>query len=114
MQHMKRGADQLTQFRKGAIELAILALLRDEELYAGDILARLGQRPGLDAPTGTVYPLLARLGRTGLVSTTWRESPVGPPRKYYRLTTTGHDQLNDLTRAWQTLARSLSTLLEER
>ena len=111
---MRRPDDQLTQFRKGAIELAILALLRAEELDAGDILARLAQRPGLDAPAGTVYPLLARLGKAGLVSTTWRESPAGPPRKYYRLTTTGHDQLDDLTRAWRTLATSLSTLLEER
>ena len=111
---MTRREDRLTQFRKGAIELAILALLRDEELYAGDILARLARRPGLDAPTGTVYPLLGRLNKAGLLSTTWRESTSGPPRKYYRLTSTGNDQLADLTTAWHTLATSLSTLLEER
>lgn len=106
-------ADQLTQFRKGAVELAILALLRSEELYAGEILARLSALPGLNAPSGTVYPLLNRLARAGLLLTTWRESAAGPPRKYYRLSGAGSDQLESLTRAWRTLSTSLTRLMEE-
>ena len=78
-----------SQFRRGVLELAILALLRDAELYGAEIIERLRGTEGLNAGAGTVYPLLSRLGRSNLVHTTWRESPVGPPRKYYRLTPAG-------------------------
>ncbi len=101
-----------SQFRRGALELAILALLREGELYGGEIIDRLRGLEGLDAGAGTVYPLLSRLGRSTLVHTTWRESPVGPPRKYYRLTPPGHRVLAELANDWRALSRALDALLE--
>lgn len=105
-------ANDASQFRRGVLELAILALLRDSELYGGEIIERLRGTEGLNAGAGTVYPILSRLGRSNLVQTTWRESPVGPPRKYYRLTPAGQRVLAELTHDWRGLSRALDALLE--
>ncbi len=61
---------------------------------------------------GTIYPLLARLRRQGLVGTTWRESASGPPRRYYRLTAAGKAALADFTGAWAQLGDSVDELPE--
>lgn len=105
--------DLLTQLRKGSLELAVLALLAVEPRYGADIVEELGRRPGLESPAGTIYPLLTRLKNTGLVSTTWQESPVGPPRKYYALTERGQAQLVAQRAAWVRLSTAIATLLKE-
>ena len=102
-----------TQLRKGALELAVLALLAQQPRYGIEIVEDLGSRPGLEASSGTIYPLLTRLKNSGLVNTTWRESPVGPPRKYYTLTRAGRDELAAQTAAWRALASTMDTLLGE-
>jgi PadR family transcriptional regulator, regulatory protein PadR len=60
---------------------------------------------------GTIYPLLARLRRQGLVGTTWQESASGPPRRYYRLTAAGETALTDFTVAWTELRDTVDDLL---
>lgn len=102
----------IAQLRKGTIELAILALLSKGKRYGGEIIDVLSAAKGLDAPAGTVYPLLKRLASTGAVSTYWQESPSGPPRKYYAITEAGRNDLAELTSAWNDLSRSLNTLIE--
>ncbi|HZK04979.1 MAG TPA: PadR family transcriptional regulator [Actinomycetaceae bacterium] len=107
------GRDEpLAQLRRGVLELAILALLRDEPLYGGAIIERLSEHEALGAGSGTVYPLLTRLRSSGLLVTRWEESPLGPPRKYYELTPAGRSQLAELTETWQGLVRELSSILE--
>ncbi|WP_036922555.1 PadR family transcriptional regulator [Propionicicella superfundia] len=105
--------DRTTQLRKGAMDLAVLALVRGAERYGGEIVELLSRRPGLDAGAGTVYPVLARLRNAGLVQTSWRESPHGPPRKYYRLTAAGERAYIDLARAWRHLAGAMAALLDD-
>lgn len=105
--------ERVTQLRKGALELAILALLRRGDAYGGEIVEKLAATPGLAAGPGTVYPLLARLGKAGTVVTSWRESPVGPPRKYYRLTPHGQRTLKNLASSWRALAAAMADLVEE-
>jgi PadR family transcriptional regulator PadR len=105
--------DRTTQLRKGALDLAVLALLGDGERYGGEIVELLSRRPGLDAAAGTVYPVLARLRTAKLVETSWRESPVGPPRKYYRRTAAGDRVHGELVRAWRLLAGAMDALLAE-
>lgn len=102
---------RLSQFRKGALELAILALLDTGELYGVEIVDRLGELPGLGASGGTVYPLLSRLKKSGVVDTTWRESPVGPPRKYYRLSANGKTELREMAESWRSMSSALDVLL---
>lgn len=105
-------ADHVVQLRKGVLELAILALLRDEARYGGEIVADLASRRGLDASPGTVYPLLTRLRSADLLSATWQESPVGPPRKYYSLTSAGHKALSAMAGSWRELSGAVDELLE--
>ena len=105
---------RVSQFRKGALELVILALLERGELYGVEIVDRLAERPGLEAGAGTVYPLLSRLKKAGVVDTTWRESPVGPPRKYYRLSSAGRMELEEMTRSWRDIAAAIDAVLTGR
>jgi PadR family transcriptional regulator, regulatory protein PadR len=103
---------RLSQFRKGVVELAILALLHRGEAYGGLIVERLGRHPGLAISTGTVYPLLSRLKKAGLIDSSWRESPLGPPRKYYRLTSSGTEELAAMTAAWEGVTDAMDELME--
>lgn len=105
--------DELAQLRKGVLEIAVLALLRDRERYGGELVDALAERPALAVGAGTIYPLLTRLRTAGWVDTTWEESPVGPPRKYYALTLAGRSELARLAAAWRQLSASITTLLEE-
>ena len=102
---------RVSQFRKGALELGILALLDRGELYGVEIVDLLAEHSGLEASAGTVYPLLSRLKKAGVVDTPWRESPVGPPRKYYRLSEAGRTELAEMTRSWRDLSATLENLL---
>ncbi len=61
---------------------------------------------------GTVYPLLNRLKREGVLDYTWEESQSGPPRKYYHLTPKGKDVLKGLINSWKSLSQSISSLLK--
>ena len=63
---------------------------------------------------GTIYPLLSRLRRDGLVETNWRESESGPPRRYYRLTDAGRTGLRHFVDEWRTFRDGVDTLLESR
>ena len=71
--------------RRGLLPYCVLAMLRDTERYGFDLVQALGAVGGVTSQ-GTIYPLLARLRRQGLVGTTWQESAAGPPRRYYQLT----------------------------
>jgi PadR family transcriptional regulator PadR len=104
---------RISQFRKGAVELAILALLHRGEAYGGEIVESLAGHPGLAISAGTVYPLLSRLRKGGVIDSVWRESPVGPPRKYYRLTPTGVIEFDAMAKAWEGVAGAITHLLAE-
>jgi len=100
-----------SQFRKGVVELAILALLHNDEAYGAEIVDRLGEYPGLAISAGTAYPLLSRLKKSGLITSVWRESPVGPPRKYYRLSVEGEGAFGAMARAWSDMKDAMDSLL---
>ena len=97
------------QLRKGIVECCILLVIAEGEIYASDILKEL-QKRDLMVVGGTVYPLLNRLKRAGLLDYTWRESLAGPPRKYYVLTKDGHAAITRLADTWKPFAKSISSL----
>ena len=101
-----------SQLRKGVLELAVLGLLAGEPRYGSQLVDDLAAQPDLAITAGTVYPLLARLAKAGLVSSTWQESPVGPPRKYYRLTDAGRRTLAAMTAAFRSVTKTVNTILE--
>jgi PadR family transcriptional regulator PadR len=104
----------LAQLRRGTLEYCVLALLRNEELYGFELVRRLEPAEGLVTSEGTIYPLLARLRRTGWVDTRWQESPHGPPRKYYSLTTAGSEALRYFIAEWQNFSKGVNAILEGR
>ena len=83
----------LAQMRRGTLQYCVLSLLADEERYGFDLVRGLAEMDGMVTSEGTIYPLLSRLRRDGLVESTWQESPSGPPRRYYHLTTAGRAAL---------------------
>jgi len=105
-------ASNLAQLRRGALEFCVLALLRDEERYGFDLVRALGEVDGLVTSEGTIYPLLARLRRDGLVDTVWRESDSGPPRRYYRLSPSGKRSLAAFAEDWIRFRDGVDRLME--
>ena len=101
-----------TQLRKGVLELAVLGLLAGEPRYGSQLVDELAAQPDLAITAGTVYPLLARLSKTGLVSSSWQVSPVGPPRKYYTLTDSGRRALARLTDTFRSVTATVNQILE--
>ena len=97
---LKQDALLLAQMRKGTLQYCVLALLADEERYGFDLVRALAERDGMVTSEGTIYPLLSRLRRDGLVDTNWRESSTGPPRRYYRLTKAGRAALEGFKDEW--------------
>lgn len=86
--------------RRGTLEYCVLALLRGGERYGVELVKHLGEVDGLTTSEGTIYPLLSRLRREGLVDTTWRESANGPPRRYYVLSPLGRQALQHFETEW--------------
>ena len=103
----------LTHLRRGALEHCVLALLDTEAMYGLDIARRLGEGGVLLTGEGTLYPLLARLRKQGLVDTRWAESTSGPPRRYYELTTGGAVALASFRTTWKTFRDAVDTTLEQ-
>jgi PadR family transcriptional regulator PadR len=96
-----------SQLRRGVLELCILAIIERGESYGYEIVTELGEAPQLAAGEGTVYPLLRRLKKDGLVETFWQESASGPPRQYYRITTRGTSALGLMRRQWEALLEAM-------
>jgi PadR family transcriptional regulator PadR len=103
--------DPLTELRRGVLEHCVLAVVRQEEAYAFDIVRTLSSAGGLVTSEGTIYPLLSRLRRDGLVATTWRESDTGPPRRYYRITNDGARTLDAFVGDWERFRDSVDRVL---
>ncbi|MBP5365505.1 MAG: PadR family transcriptional regulator [Bacteroidales bacterium] len=98
-----------SQMRKGMIEYCVLLLLKQQPLYASDIIQRL-KGAELLVVEGTLYPLLTRLKNDGLLQYQWQESTQGPPRKYYALSTEGEQYLGELDNAWTELTSTINYL----
>lgn len=99
------------RLRRSAIEPCVLMLLAERSGYAHDIVATLARADGLVTSEGTVYPMLSRMRREGLVSTEWRESPTGPPRRYYQLTPAGEQSVAGFKIAWRTFQQSVDAVV---
>lgn len=98
-----------SQMRKGIMEYAILLVLRHREAYSVDLIEILKQND-LIVVEGTIYPLLTRLRKEGLIKYTWVESTQGPPRKYYVITESGQAYLTELRKLWITMRDSVDLL----
>ena len=98
-----------TQMRRGVLEYSILLILASGDEYASSIIQKM-KDVNIIVAEGTIYPLLIRLKKLGLLNYRWEESPQGPPRKYYMITELGREQLAGLDAAWEELARGIETI----
>lgn len=98
-----------SQMRKGMLEYCIMLLLCDKPYYTSDIIEEL-EKANLIVVEGTLYPLLSRLRKEGLLDYEWQESPYGPPRKYYKLTDGGKEVLSALNDSWNALAGTVDKI----
>jgi PadR family transcriptional regulator PadR len=102
-------AGELTvQLKKGLLTNCVLCIT-EGPIYTSEILNIL-KSAGLDIVEGTIYPLLSRLARDGLLIHEWKESPQGPPRKYYQITDYGRNVRNHLTASIEKLNNVLKQL----
>lgn len=99
-----------TELMRGVLEYCVLALIREGDAYAYDIVRRLADH-ALVTSEGTIYPLLTRLRRDQLVATEWRESNDGPPRRYYRLTESGARALGSFVSDWSSFRTAVDAVL---
>jgi PadR family transcriptional regulator len=89
-----------------------MALIQNQPRYAFELIEGLGHT-GLLTTEGTLYPLLSRLRRDGLVRTEWRESTEGPPRRYYQLTAEGRRALSAFKNEWTSFRGAVDGILQE-
>src|SRR5580700_10958599 len=100
---------KFSSIRKGLLEFLVLTIISTRTVYVADILKRLSTTD-FATQEGTLYPLLSKLRREGLVNYEWQESESGPPRKYYRLTPAGRKQLAELDDYWAGITRTVEEL----
>ena len=101
--------EKFSPLRKGLLEFLVLKVISAGPVYAADILAELNATE-FATQEGTLYPLLSKLRREELVDYEWQESEAGPPRKYYKLTAKGRDQLRETLEYWQEMNATIKNL----
>jgi PadR family transcriptional regulator PadR len=94
---------RITQLRKGILELAVMGILYHDRHYGYSLVRVLSESGSISLKEGTIYPILARLDREGLVRSEWVESDQGPPRKYYALTPSGRQLFDELSQEFELL-----------
>ena len=97
------------QLKKGTLELCVLALLSHQESYAYEISSKLSDAVGMGEDT--IYPLLRRMRKDGLVEARLVETSSGPSRKYYRLTVVGQRVCEKQKRDWETFTTAVNEIL---
>ena len=98
------------QLRKGVLELCILNDIRNRRMYGYEIVRKLRKIEGLIISEGSIYPILSRLKRQGLVKTSIQDSPQGPSRKYYQLTQEGKDMIRQMNAYWQAIKNETDSI----
>jgi PadR family transcriptional regulator PadR len=99
------------QLRRGGLDLAILLTVSAGPSYGLAIIQHLEAFTDLVVTEGTIYPILGRLTRDGLLDAQWVEGEAPHPRKYYRLTRLGAKRLADMTGEWRAFADKIDRLM---
>ncbi len=95
------------QLRKGVLIYMVLGLLDEEEMYGYALISALAKKLETDMAEGTIYPLLNRMVRDGIVTFDWRIMESGPARKYYQISDSGRELLDRMHDHWQSVNASL-------
>lgn len=99
------------QFRKGLLEFIILLRLQHGNTYGYELAMQIKDVTAIEVAEGTLYPLLNRLKRDGLVTSEWQTAEVGSPRKYYEITALGRETLNQMKQTWTDTHNSILNMV---
>lgn len=102
-----------SQMLKGTLEGCVLAIIGKGEAYGYEISEQLGEYGFGKVAEGTIYPLLLRLEKNQLIQATFRESEVGPRRKYYSITQEGKKEFKRFLESYMELSGAVSRLLDD-
>lgn len=102
-----------SQIRKGILQGMVLMILDQQSTYGYGLSKSLNQHGCAQVPKGTIYPLLTKLEKNGLITSQMVKSPSGPPRKYYSITESGQHSKREFIQSWQTLATAVNHLIQE-
>lgn len=114
MQGTQKGGHRLstTQMLKGIIDGCLLAIIKNKEVYGYELAEKLGSYGFKSFSEGTIYPLLMRMQKEELVTSTLRKSTAGPRRKYYRLTPKGELELKKFIERWDNLQENVNNVIQ--
>ena len=101
--------EKFTPIRKGLLEFLLLKIIAADKVYVADILKQL-KATEFATQEGTLYPLLSKMRREELLDYEWKESEAGPPRKYYKLTAKGREQLRETLEYWNEINETVKKL----
>ena len=99
------------QFKKGVLELCVLVLINRQDRYGYELAQAVSKH--IEVAEGALYPLLRRLVQDGYCTTYLQESSEGPPRKKYKLTDTGREYMQALSKERNEFVRNVANLIEE-
>ena len=98
-----------TQFKKGVIEMCVLKMISRKDMYGFEVIEHISQE--IDVNENTIYPILRRLTKQEYFDTYSESMSIGAPRKYYRISEIGKEQLSLYENEWGTFIRSVSRIL---
>jgi len=99
------------QFKKGVLEICVLSLINARDYYGYELVQEISEN--INISEGSIYPLLRRLSKEGFFETYLKESPGGPPRKYYKITKPGSSRTEDLKEEWNQFTAQVKILLNK-
>ncbi len=100
-----------TQFKKGVLELVVMVVVNENDIYGYELVKTVCEI--IEVNEGTIYPLLKRMTIEKYFDTYLRESTEGPPRKYYKMTTLGREEMIKAKEEWLDFSKSINKFLEK-
>jgi PadR family transcriptional regulator, regulatory protein PadR len=102
-----------TQLLKGVLEGCVLSIIKEQRVYGYELVQMMRNYGFTTIVGGTIYPLLQKLEKQGLIESTELASPDGPNRKYFFITPEGEQQLDDFKEQWGSLTIKVNSILEK-
>lgn len=101
-----------SQLMRGTLEGCIVKIISKEETYGYEIVTRLNEYGFQEVKEGSTYPILVRLEKKNIISSIYKESPLGPKRKYYFLTDDGEKFLKEFEEVWDEVKESVDRVMK--
>ena len=99
-----------SQVKKGTLTFIVLNVLQNNEFYGYEFIEEVKKLTKIEIAEGTFYPLMNRLKKENLVTSKWVEQESGIPRKYFSLTETGRETLEQMKHYWADLSSSIKKI----